>query len=130
MICCNERSYALQLRTEERLDKLEVFTDSSNEIKSDEVSASVTVLVASTADVKGNETVLTLASFRSHFILSLQLSNEFLGIVDNIIRAEPEVLQESQNDANSSAKYEKKSSAYYGIFLLVNCTIQHYILFL
>ena len=57
MICCNECSYALQLRTEERLDKLEVFTDSSNEIKSDEVSASVTVLAASTADVKGNKTV-------------------------------------------------------------------------
>ena len=49
------------MRTEERLDKLEVFTNTSNEIKSDEVSASVTVLVASTDDVKGNKTVITLA---------------------------------------------------------------------
>ena len=35
-----------------------MFTNSSNQIKSDEVSASVTVLVASIADVSGNKTVL------------------------------------------------------------------------
>ena len=37
-----------------------MFTNSSNQIKSDEVSASVTVLVASTADVSGNKTVLLI----------------------------------------------------------------------
>ena len=47
----------IQLRTEERLERLEEFTNSSNEIMSDDVSASVTVLVASTEDVEGNKTV-------------------------------------------------------------------------
>ena len=36
---------------------------------------------------------------------SMQLSENFLNVVDNIVRAEPMVLQESQADANSSAKY-------------------------
>lgn len=36
---------------------LNVFTNVSNEIESDDVSASVTVLVDSTSDVSGNETV-------------------------------------------------------------------------
>ena len=36
---------------------------------------------------------------------SMQLSENFLNVVDNLVRAEPMVLQESQADANSSAKY-------------------------
>ena len=96
-----------------------MFTNSSNKIKSDEVSASVTVLAASTADVKGNKTVLYNQIAFGCSILSLQLSDKFFCIVNNIIRVEPEVLQESQNDANSSAKYE------HNIISLCTFKIQH-----
>ena len=82
-----------------------MFTNSSNQIMSDEVSASVTVLVASTDDVEGNRTVSNLLGAFNVLCFSMQLSENFLNIVDNIVRAEPMVLQESQTEANSSAKY-------------------------
>ena len=60
------------------------FTNTSNQIESDDVSASVTVLVATTDDVTGNRTV----SHTCHIVCVylekfLQLSVNFFDVVDN-----------------------------------------------
>ena len=50
----------MQLEPEQRLDKLQEFTNVSNQIETDDVSASATLLVATTRDVEGNKTVSVL----------------------------------------------------------------------
>ena len=58
---CEELLLVLQqLKPAQKLDKLQEFTNSSNQIETDDVSASATILVASTRDVEGNKTVSRL----------------------------------------------------------------------
>ena len=41
-----------------------------------------------------------------YFLLSLQLTEDFLDIVDNILDVDQDILQESQETANTSAMWE------------------------
>ena len=70
----------MQLEPEQRLDKLQEFTKSSSQIETDDVSASATVLVATTRDVEGNRTVsslyITTVSRNIHYLIIMRILHE------------------------------------------------------
>uniref|UniRef100_A0A1X7SMH6 GAIN-B domain-containing protein n=1 Tax=Amphimedon queenslandica TaxID=400682 RepID=A0A1X7SMH6_AMPQE len=76
------------LPVDEKVQQLEELTSNTQELKSTEVTASVSILVTATEDVSGNIT----------------LTSTFLEVVDNILVVNQEVLEESQKSSNTSAK--------------------------
>ncbi|XP_019850052.1 PREDICTED: hemicentin-1-like isoform X1 [Amphimedon queenslandica] len=76
------------LPVNDKVEELETLTSNSSMLGSTEIAASVSVLVTATEELAGN----------------LTLTMTFLEVVDNIIDVDQDILQESQESSNTSAR--------------------------
>ena len=95
---------------EERVQALKTITEDASSFGSLEVAASVTVLITTTNDVGGDRSVRLCLSvywmtkMSPYSLILMQLTEDFLSVVDNLLDVSEETLQESQRTANTSAK--------------------------
>ena len=85
--------------TEEKIEALEALTEDAGSFGTIEVAVSVTVLITTTDDVEGNITVRSCLSVCCSMVevtyplmFSLQLTDDFLSVVDNLLEVNEETL--------------------------------------